>query len=71
MKNMGLVKDVGFKSARRVGSILPQIKIYNLTEYQKINEAKCFLNVLVEKGWQVIFFAVINVRWSFAGLPSR
>ena len=36
MKNMGLVKDVGFKSTRRVGSILPQIKIYNLREVDEL-----------------------------------
>jgi imidazole glycerol-phosphate synthase subunit HisF len=36
IKNMGLVKDAAFKSERRVGSILPQIKIYNLREVDEL-----------------------------------
>ena len=36
MKNMGLVKDRNFKSERRVGSILPQIKVYNMRGVDEI-----------------------------------
>lgn len=33
---MGLVKDVNFLSERRVGSVLPQIKIYNMREVDEL-----------------------------------
>ena len=36
LKNMGLVKDVSFKSERRVGSVLPQVKIYNMREVDEL-----------------------------------
>ena len=36
MKNMGLVKDLYFKSERRVGSILPQVKIYNMRDVDEL-----------------------------------
>ena len=31
---MGLVKDLAFKSKRRVGSVLPQVKVYNMREVE-------------------------------------
>ena len=36
LRNMGLVKDVSFKSERRVGSILPQVKIYNMRQVDEL-----------------------------------
>ena len=36
IKNMGLVKDIGFISKRRVGSVLPQVKIYNLRDVDEL-----------------------------------
>ena len=35
-KNLGLVKGVGFNSWRRVGSILPAIKVYNTRQVDEI-----------------------------------
>ncbi|MGA2852580.1 MAG: imidazole glycerol phosphate synthase cyclase subunit [Verrucomicrobiota bacterium] len=35
-KNFGLVKGVGFDSWRRVGTVLPAIKVYNLREVDEI-----------------------------------
>ena len=36
LKNMGLVKDLAFKSKRRVGSVLPQVKVYNMREVDEL-----------------------------------
>ena len=36
LKNMGLVKDLSFKSERRVGSVLPQVKVYNMREVDEL-----------------------------------
>jgi len=36
MKNVGLVKGVSFDSWRRVGSVLPTIKVYNLRQVDEI-----------------------------------
>ena len=33
---MGLVKDLSFKSERRVGSVLPQVKVYNMREVDEL-----------------------------------
>ena len=35
-KNVGLVKGVGFDSWRRVGTVLPAIKVYNLREVDEL-----------------------------------
>ena len=36
LRNMGLVKDLSFKSERRVGSVLPQVKVYNMREVDEL-----------------------------------
>lgn len=35
-KNLGLVKGVGFNSWRRVGSVLPSVKVYNLRDVDEL-----------------------------------
>ncbi|MGE5403938.1 MAG: glycosyl amidation-associated protein WbuZ [Candidatus Saccharibacteria bacterium] len=35
-KNIGLVKGVGFDSWRRVGSVMPAVKVYNLREVDEL-----------------------------------
>lgn len=35
-KNLGLVKGVGFNSWRRVGSVLPSIKVYNMRDVDEL-----------------------------------